>query len=75
MLLKVYFLDSQIDFIPVNLGAVSAEHAERFHKDISTVEKRYQGKWSPGMLVGYCWKFRRDVPQAKFIRKSSTVAF
>ncbi|UYV82268.1 hypothetical protein LAZ67_21001510 [Cordylochernes scorpioides] len=26
----------------------SDEHGERFHQDISSIEKRYQGKWSPG---------------------------
>ncbi|UYV72095.1 hypothetical protein LAZ67_9001801 [Cordylochernes scorpioides] len=29
------------------------------------MEKRYQGKWSPGMLADYCWTLKRDVPQAK----------
>ncbi|UYV84810.1 hypothetical protein LAZ67_X003586 [Cordylochernes scorpioides] len=32
---------------------VSDEHGERFHQDISSMEKRYQGKWSPGMLTDY----------------------
>jgi hypothetical protein len=42
--LKVHFLDSRLDFLPYNLGAVSDEHGERFDLDISTTEKRYQGK-------------------------------
>jgi len=25
---------------------VSDEHGERFHQDISSMEKRYQGKWN-----------------------------
>jgi hypothetical protein len=47
MSLKVHFLDCHLlDFFPENLGAVSDEHEERFHQDISNMEKRYQGKWS-----------------------------
>jgi hypothetical protein len=51
--LKVHYLDSHIVF-PENLGAVSDNHGQQFHQEISTMEKRYQGKWSPGMLAGYC---------------------
>jgi hypothetical protein len=66
MSLKVHFLDSHLDLFPENLGAVSDEHGERFHQDISTMEKRYQGTCSPSMLANYSWKLRRDVPQAKY---------
>lgn len=44
MSLKIHFLHSHLDFFPPNLGAVSDEHGERFHQDIFTIEKRYQGK-------------------------------
>jgi hypothetical protein len=71
--LKVHFLDSHFYFFLENLGAMSDEHEERFHQDISTMEKRYQGKWSPSNLPDYCWALRRDVPQAKYSRTSSTV--
>lgn len=70
MFLKIYMLDSHLDFFPTNLGAVSDEQGERFHQDISLMEKRYQGKWSPGMLADYCWRFRRDLPEAKYSRES-----
>ncbi|UYV70254.1 hypothetical protein LAZ67_7002290 [Cordylochernes scorpioides] len=40
--LKIHFLPSHLDFFPDNLGAVSDEHGERFHQDISSMEKRYQ---------------------------------
>ena len=62
---KMHFLDFHLDFSPEDLGTVSNEHGERFHQDISTMEKQYQGQWIPSMLADYCWKFRRDVPQAK----------
>ncbi|UYV81545.1 hypothetical protein LAZ67_20001494 [Cordylochernes scorpioides] len=65
MSLKIQFLHSHLDFFPDNLGAVSDEHGERFHQDISSMEKRYQGKWSPAMLADYCWTLKRDLPQAK----------
>jgi hypothetical protein len=63
MSLKVHFLDSHLDFFPENLGAVSDEHGERFHQDISNMEKRYQSKWSLRMLADYCWTLKRDDPQ------------
>ena len=40
---KVHLLDSLLDFFPENLGTESDEHGERFHQDISTMKKRYQG--------------------------------
>jgi hypothetical protein len=49
MSLKLHFLDSHLDFFPENLGAVSDEHGERFHQEIRTMEKRYQGKWNEAM--------------------------
>ncbi|UYV71963.1 hypothetical protein LAZ67_9001368 [Cordylochernes scorpioides] len=72
---KIHFLHSHLDLFPDNLGAVSDEQGERFHKDISSMEKRFQGKWSPGMLADYCWTLKRDVPQAKYRRKSTVTTF
>jgi hypothetical protein len=31
MSLKIHFLNLHLDFLPVNLGAVSEEHGEHFH--------------------------------------------
>jgi len=50
MSLKVNFVDSHLDFFPENLRSVSNEHGQRFHQNISTMEKLYQGKWSSRML-------------------------
>jgi hypothetical protein len=75
MSLKVHLLDSHLDFLPENLGAVSDEHGERFDHDIYNMEKRYQGKWSLSMLADYCWTLKRDVPQATYSRKSTPVGF
>jgi len=62
MSLKLHFLDSHLDFFPENCGAVSDEHGKRFHQDISSMEKRYQGKWNCAMLADYCWTLARDTP-------------
>jgi hypothetical protein len=75
MSLKVHFLDSHLDFFPENLGAVSGEHGERFHQDISNLEKRYPGKWSLSMLADYCWTLNRDVPQVTYSRNTTIVTF
>jgi len=75
MSLKIHFLDSHLDFFPDNLGAVSDEHGERFHQDISALEKGYQGQRSARMLSDYCWMMKRDVPDAKHRRKSTTLTF
>jgi hypothetical protein len=75
MFLKIHFLDSHLDFFPDNLGAVNDEHGERFHQDISALKKRYQGQRSASMLSDYCWTVKRDVPDAKYRRKSITFTF
>jgi hypothetical protein len=75
MSLKIHFLDSHLDFFPENLRTVSDEHGERFHQDISAMEKRYQGQWSARMLADYCSMLKRDVPDAKHRRKSTTLTF
>jgi hypothetical protein len=70
MSLKIRFLHSHLDFFSQNLGAVSDEHGERFHKNIAVMEKRYQGKWSVNMLSDYCWIIIRDVNGTNYKRKS-----
>jgi len=70
MSLKVHFLESHLNFFPDNLGDVSDEHGERFHQDIMAMEKQYQGKWTSSTLADCCWALKRDVPEAKYRRKS-----
>lgn len=72
MSLKIHFLDSHLDFFPPNLGAVSDEHGERFHQDIMHIERRYNGKWSEGMLADFCWFIRRETPHTNMKRKTRT---
>jgi len=68
--LKVHFLESHLNLFPEYLGEVSDEHGERFHQDNMATEKLYQGKWTSSMLADYCWTLKRDVPDAKYRRKS-----
>jgi hypothetical protein len=42
--LKIDFLHSHLYFFLESCGAVSDEYRECFHQDISSMEKRYQGK-------------------------------
>jgi len=62
MSIKIYILHSYLDVFPENCGAVSDEHGERFHQDISSMEKRYEGQWNCAMLADYCWTLARDAP-------------
>jgi hypothetical protein len=64
-----------LEFFPENLGEVGDEKDERFKQNIMATEKRYQGKWASSMLVDYCWKLKRDVPDAKYRRKSCASTF
>jgi len=75
MSLKIHFLESHLNTFPENLGDVSEEHGERYHQGIMAVEKRYQGKWTSSMLADYCWTLKRDVPDAKYRRKSDASTF
>lgn len=57
---KIHYLHSHLDFFPDNLGAFSEEQGERFHQDIKTMERRYQGVWNEHMMADYCWSLQRD---------------
>jgi len=57
-------------FSPENCGAVNDENGERFHQDIFSMEKRYQGKWNWAMLADYCWTLARDVPNMEYKRQA-----
>lgn len=75
MSLKIHFLHSHLNFFPPNLGDVSDEHGERFHQDISTIEKRYQGKWNSEMLADYCWTLISECSSSQYKRKVKRKTF
>ena len=70
MSLKLHFLHSHLDFFPPNLGDVSDEHGERFHQDISQMEKNYPGQWNPSMMGDFCWMLQRDKSDTEHTHKS-----
>lgn len=39
MSLNIHLLHSRLDFFPPNMEAVSDEHRERFHQEITQMEK------------------------------------
>ena len=70
MSVKMHFLRSHLDYFPENCGDFSEEQGERFHQDISDMEKRYQDRWDVHFLADYCWCLKRDVVSAQYKRKS-----
>jgi hypothetical protein len=64
----IFWLSIRIFFLK-KMGAVSNEHGEKFHHDISQYGKGYSGKWSPNMLDDYCWNFIRETPTGKSKRQ------
>lgn len=60
MSLKIHMLHSHVDFFPENLGDESDEHGERFHQQLKTMERRYQGLWNETMMGDYCWGLIRE---------------
>ena len=70
MSLKVHFLDSHLDFFPENLGAVSmGSDFTRIFPPWKSGTRQVESQYD------YCWTLRRDIPQAKYSRKSSTATF
>ena len=66
----MHFLRSHLDYFPHNWGDFSEEQGERFHQDISDMEKRYQDWWDVNFLADYCWCLKSDVESAQYKRKS-----
>lgn len=75
MSLKIHFLDSHLDFFPENLGALSDEHGERFHQQLKSMERRYQGFWDERMMGDYIWFLIRESDINSNKRQSKTKIF
>jgi len=71
MSLNIHFPHSHLNIFPENWGAVSDEHGERFHQDISSMEKGYQQKKNCAMLAKYCWTLPRAVPTTEYKRQAN----
>jgi hypothetical protein len=63
MRLKIHFFNSHLGFFPENLGAMSENQGERFHRDIKEMERRYQGRWNVNMMGDYCWTLHREISE------------
>lgn len=68
--LKIHFFIYHLDKFPENMGDVSDEHGERFHKDIKNFEKAYRGKNIEHMLGSYCFSICRTNESAPLARKA-----
>ena len=55
MSLKSLFVSSHLDVFSKNLGTVSEEQGERFHRSIREMKRRYQGRWNTSMIADYWW--------------------
>ena len=73
MSIKLHFLHSHLSRLPEKLGDVSDEQGERFHRDISDMEVRYQGRWDATILADYCWSIKCGDAGASHSRKSQNI--
>ncbi|GFT29679.1 uncharacterized protein TNCV_4891031 [Trichonephila clavipes] len=71
MSLKILFSYFHLDFSPKNCGAISDGHSERFHQDIGTMERRYQGRWDELMLADYSWTAIKDTRASTYNPKGN----
>jgi hypothetical protein len=70
MSLNIYCLHPHLDVFPPNLGTVSDEHEEKFHQDISIMEKICAGKWSQKVLADCCWNLSEEMSTDSYKRWS-----
>jgi hypothetical protein len=59
-----------LNFFSENFGAVSDKLGERFHQDISSMEKSYQGKLNSVMLADYYRTLARNAPAMEYKRQA-----
>ena len=52
----------------------SRELNPSFHQYINPIEKIYQGKFSPDMMVHYCWSLQRDDERNEENKRKSKVS-
>ena len=58
-----------------NLGDVSEEHGERFHRDIHAMEKGCEGRWDAATMDDYIWCLIRDDDKIHKRKPCSSVHF
>ena len=75
MSLKLHFLHSHLDFFPTNLGKVSDEQGEKFHRDISVIKGRYQGRFDANMIGDFCWYLQRESKGSSYKRQAKCIKY
>ena len=75
MSLKMHFLHSHLDFFAPNLSDVSNEQGERFHQDISVIEKRFHSRFDATTMGDFCWYLQRECKDLSYKRKAKCTKF
>lgn len=75
MSIKLYILDSHLDYFHENLGGFSEELGERFHQDITTTETRYQSQRNVNLIVDYGSSMKCAIPEAVHKKTLISVAY
>ena len=70
MYLKINFLHSHLEFFPPKLGDASNKQGERFHQDISVVEKRFHCLFHANMMSDFYWDLQRECNGLSYKRKA-----
>lgn len=68
--LTMHFLRSYMSFFQENARDGSDEHAERFHQDIVSMEKKYEVNWSSAPLADFCWNLKPYAPEMCYKRRN-----
>ncbi len=59
MSLKLHVLHWHLDVFKPHMGAYSEEQGKRFHWDLPSFERRYQGEYNERMFGDYVWELIR----------------
>ena len=67
MSLKLNFLRSHLEFFSENEEAVSIEHGDKFHRDISEMDKVCSGEWRPNMIATPTGEYKRQGRRSEYL--------
>ena len=71
MSIKIHFLLSHLGFFAENLGQLNDKQGERFHQEISAIEKHFEGRSQVKMQANYCWSLEHEIDDSFCKRRSS----
>ena len=75
MSIKIHFLHFHLGFFPENLVKLSDEQGDRFHQEMSAIEKRFEGKSQVRMLPNYWCSLKRKTDDLAYTRRRSSKHF